>query len=378
MATISLCMIVRNEEDHIRRCLESAGRLVDEIVIVDTGSADGTKRIAGEFGAHLYDFEWTNDYAQARNFSLEKASCDWILWLDADEELQIHDFPALQSCLQNKQDDFLAVRMLHFYGQHPADERRSHVCSAFRLFRNRAGIRFMGKIHEQLTAGATATPPRIESNRFMRILHYGYMENEQKRKVSRNISLLLENQGIEPDNAWLDYHLAAEYYCSRDYIKAFQFVNTAIIRFLEKGVLPPPLAYKLKYDILIATGNFAAAYPGIEKAIELYPDYVDLYFYKGRVQFAFKEYEKAARTFSYCLILGEANPEYLILSGAGSFFALHYLGLCYQMQQKYELAVGSYRQAIALYPDFKPARQRLEQLLKNNQSLKTWFDPAFA
>lgn len=88
MPTLSLCMIVRNEETVLARCLESARAAVDEIVIVDTGSTDRTRAIAQAYTPHVYDFPWCDDFAAARNFSFSKATMDYCLWLDADDVLQ--------------------------------------------------------------------------------------------------------------------------------------------------------------------------------------------------------------------------------------------------------------------------------------------------
>ena len=87
MVTVSLCMIVKNEEDCLAVCLESLKGIVDEMIIVDTGSSDRTKEIASSFGARVFDFEWTGDFSDARNFSFSKATCDYIYCADADEEL---------------------------------------------------------------------------------------------------------------------------------------------------------------------------------------------------------------------------------------------------------------------------------------------------
>lgn len=91
MATLSLCMIVKNEEDVLARCLESARAAADEIIIVDTGSSDQTRRIARQFTEKVYDFEWIDDFAAARNFSFSKATMDYCLWLDADDILRAED-----------------------------------------------------------------------------------------------------------------------------------------------------------------------------------------------------------------------------------------------------------------------------------------------
>ncbi len=87
MVTISLCMIVKNEEKQLPVCLGSLKGLVDEMIVVDTGSTDSTKEIARSFGARVVDFEWTGDFSEARNFSFSLASCDYIYAADADEEI---------------------------------------------------------------------------------------------------------------------------------------------------------------------------------------------------------------------------------------------------------------------------------------------------
>ena len=95
MITISLCMIVKNEEDVLARCLESAKPAVEEIILVDTGSTDRTKEIARSFTDKIYDFAWIDDFSAARNFSFSKASMDYCMWLDADDVLLPADREAL-------------------------------------------------------------------------------------------------------------------------------------------------------------------------------------------------------------------------------------------------------------------------------------------
>lgn len=87
MVTISLCMIVKNEEENLPKCLDSLKGIVDEMIVVDTGSTDKTREVAASYGAKVFEFEWTGDFSEARNFSFSKASCDYIYSADADEEL---------------------------------------------------------------------------------------------------------------------------------------------------------------------------------------------------------------------------------------------------------------------------------------------------
>ena len=103
MASISLCMIVRDEEAVLGRCLESVAPAVDEIIVVDTGSMDGTKAVAAAYTDRIFDFAWVDDFAAARNASFAKATGDYILWLDADDVLLPEDLDALL-CLKNRLD----------------------------------------------------------------------------------------------------------------------------------------------------------------------------------------------------------------------------------------------------------------------------------
>lgn len=85
MHTLSVCMIVKNEEEVLSRCLASAVQFSDEVVVVDTGSVDKTKEIARQYTEKVYDFAWQDDFAQARNFAFSKGTCDYLMWLDADD-----------------------------------------------------------------------------------------------------------------------------------------------------------------------------------------------------------------------------------------------------------------------------------------------------
>ena len=91
MIKISLCMIVKNEEQVLDRCLNSVKDIADEIIIVDTGSTDKTKDIAKKYTNKVYDFKWINDFSKARNYSFSKASMDYTLWLDADDVILEND-----------------------------------------------------------------------------------------------------------------------------------------------------------------------------------------------------------------------------------------------------------------------------------------------
>ncbi|QUL57245.1 glycosyltransferase family 2 protein [Paenibacillus tritici] len=149
MIEISLCMIVRNEEKSLPRCLSSVKGLVDEIIIVDTGSTDRTKEIAASFGAVIYDFAWIEDFSAARNFAFSKATREYIFWLDADDYLQERDqalFRELKPWLPGNVDSVNMQYNLAFDGEGKVvtSLRRN------RLVRRACGFRWIGPVHEYL------------------------------------------------------------------------------------------------------------------------------------------------------------------------------------------------------------------------------------
>lgn len=150
MITISLCMIVKNEEDTLERCLQSVRDVVDEIIIVDTGSTDRTKGVASKWTQDIFDFEWIDDFAAARNFSFSKATMDYILWLDADDILLSEDSQKLSHLKQFMLPEMDAVSMQYHcdfddQGNVTLNVRR------FRLVKRSRNYQWEGAVHEDLT-----------------------------------------------------------------------------------------------------------------------------------------------------------------------------------------------------------------------------------
>lgn len=149
MVTVSLCMIVKNEEKHLPRCLKSVRGLVDELIIADTGSTDRTAAIAESYGAKVFPFEWCDDFSKARNFAFSKAGMDYILWLDADDVFEDGDralFKTLRDTLSPDTD----VVMMRYNTAFDADGQPSLVYYRERLLRRAAGFRWQGAVHETI------------------------------------------------------------------------------------------------------------------------------------------------------------------------------------------------------------------------------------
>src|SRR5262249_5134612 len=146
---VSLCMIVKNEEGNLPACLESVRDLVDELVIVDTGSVDRTKEVAGRFGARVVDFAWVDSFAAARNETLKNATGDWVFWMDADDRLDEENRGKLGALLHSLNGNNAAYVMKCRCLPDRESQSTTEV-DHIRLFRNRPELRWRYRVHEQI------------------------------------------------------------------------------------------------------------------------------------------------------------------------------------------------------------------------------------
>lgn len=149
MISISLCMIVKNEEEVLARCLESIKEVVDEIIIVDTGSTDGTKGIAAAYTSHLETFEWQDDFAAARNYSFSKATKDYIMWLDADDIVKPREKKALLT-LKETLNPAVDVVLMKYELTQIGGERVVATLDRERLVKREKQFKWMNPVHEYI------------------------------------------------------------------------------------------------------------------------------------------------------------------------------------------------------------------------------------
>lgn len=200
---VSVCIIAKNEEKHIENCLRSLLPYGMEIVVADTGSTDNTKQIARKYTDHVYDFEWKDDFAAARNFAASRASNNWILVLDCDEQVQSADAAQMRICMQKNPKSVGVVEILNVYSR---DGKESILSNEVPRFYNRNYYDYRFRVHEQITPAGTVDFDRvvIESFRLpVTVRHYGYdiPQEEMFRKQKRNLELLEasigENEGMD-------------------------------------------------------------------------------------------------------------------------------------------------------------------------------------
>jgi tetratricopeptide (TPR) repeat protein len=205
---LTACLIVRQEEATLARCLASLRGTADEIVVVDTGSTDGTVALARGAGARVVEIAWPDDFAKARNVSLAAATGDWILVVDADVELDAASAARLPALLDGATADGfqILVRNLAPPGEIAAWEDMPIV----RLFRRREAHRYEGAIHEQVSASIRRAGGRIETADLI-LVHHGYAQAlaQGQDRARRNLAALERAVAASPDDAYVHYQLGA-------------------------------------------------------------------------------------------------------------------------------------------------------------------------
>lgn len=221
-------MIVKNEEKELSTCLESVSGLVDEIIIVDTGSTDGTVEIAQCFKARVVKIEWPGDFALARNMSITMAVSDWILVLDADEYLDQASAVILKKAISTTKGMGLQVCVRNL--QPPGELVKYQDNHIIRIFRNLPGIQYEGLIHESVLPSIKRLEGTIEKVDIV-IFHTGYLrEHVQGRgsRSQRNLELLKKMELADPRNTYIQYQLGKIYKQKGDLIKARLYLETAL------------------------------------------------------------------------------------------------------------------------------------------------------
>lgn len=206
MTSISLCMIVKNEEDVLERCLQSTDGIFDEIIIVDTGSQDKTKEIASRYTNHVYDYKWTDDFSAARNTSFEKASMEYIMWLDADDVLLEKDRRGLSELKKTLEPSVDMVMMKYNVA---FDAQGNPTMSYFRerLMRRDRGYRWQSPIHEVITPSGNIIYSPIA------ITHRKLHPSDPDRNLRIFEKMITENKELDPRQRF--YYARELYYHSR-------------------------------------------------------------------------------------------------------------------------------------------------------------------
>ncbi|MDU1454977.1 MAG: glycosyltransferase [Paeniclostridium sordellii] len=300
---LSIVMMVKNEERYLDKTLDSLKPLMREIdselIILDTGSEDSTVEIAKKYTDKIFFANWNNDFGQMRNISISHASGEWILILDADEQLTNYD--KLKEFLNSnlcKKYNSATITLKNIFSE---DEESFSVDPLLRLFKNCDGFRYEGAIHEQPIF------KRPTYNDIARFNHYGYLfEDEEVRqlKEGRNKAILLKEIEKNPNNPYINYQLGKQYIISKDYEDALFYI--------EKGY---EIYEKNKHIPIFVTLDLASLYIDLsefDKCEKLCIKYIkndnkniDIYYYLATSQKQLNKYTKSIENYKRYLYLTE-------------------------------------------------------------------------
>jgi len=324
MASISLCMITKNEEKFLEQCLESVKGIVSEIIIVDTGSSDKTKEIAKKYTDSIFDFEWQDDFSKARNFSIEKATEGWILVLDADETINPKDSEKIQNLLENEVDAYQFIR--RNYTDDAAVENwlpndRSYPKAAsfsgffpsklVRLFRNSKGFVFKGVVHETVDASITGKNGTIEVTDIP-LHHFAYTDPASLREKRQHYyELSLKKTKDEPENCLAFFELGVE---AKELGKFKEALNAFIeVLKLQKDFVP---AYLEMGWIFKHNAQYKQAMHCYQKALSYNPGSAVAYFGLGMSCYFLRDFPLAIEHLQKSAALNHYNPQVFTSLGA--------------------------------------------------------------
>lgn len=362
--TVSLCIIAKDEENFISSCINSARPLVDEIILVDTGSADRTAELARQAGAKAFSFLWADDFSAARNFSLDQASGHWVLVLDADEVLEPVSPDEFRSLLEAPAVEGYFVNIQSYLGEGGG----TTLDQVVRLFKNRPEYRFEGDIHEQV---ATSIKKHNHGGglSFSKLLvhHFGYLDRQvrEKNKHKRNISVIKKGLRKSPGNAFLHYSLGIEYYQSGQTARGNEQMEKAL-RLLkgDEGYLRDVLV-SLGLGLLQA-GDSAGLAKMLGGALAMLPGDPDLHLIRGLLEIREGRHLEAAEELKAALAGGAkaAAPDRIYSLLGDAFMRLGRYGDA----EKNYLAALHHSPAV-LYP-----LTRILGLKQEGKSLTSWTD----
>lgn len=326
--TISLCMIVKNEERALGRCLESVKEIVDEIIIVDTGSNDKTLEIARQYTSKIYTFEWNDNFSDARNFAVQFATSDYILSLDADEYL---DPESKHLLLEPLTADFFFLRIRNRIRSGVVDTH-----SFIRLYSRHKGFVYKGAIHEQINF--PDFPESSPGALSVYIIHDGYEKTiiTNKDKHNRNMKIIEDELKREP-TAFGYFNLGNQYKSIGEMDNAVKAYSKAYSLDSKKSFIPKLIIYLAQ--ALVSLKQYNEAQKILEDFIQLHPVYTDLHYELGVLYSEIDYWKDAEAAFHKCLTLGEVtNHMYSSMEGVGSYLAHAYLSELYLKWNKHDLA----------------------------------------
>lgn len=364
---LSLCMIVRDNEDTIRPCLESIRPWVDEIIIVDTGSVDQTPDICREFGARMFEFPWIDDFSAARNESIRHARGEWVFWMDSDDTIPEECGRGLRELADGDHAPgvFGYVVQVHCPGDDPSHDLT--VVDHVKLFRNHKGLEFEGRIHEQIIPAIRRAGGEVAFTELF-VVHSGSDRTEegQKRKLERDFRILYRELEDQPDHPFVRFNLGMTHADAGEYEEAIEHLRHCIaVSQAEESHLRK--AYALLVSSCAQSQRTEEALDVCQTGLKLYPDDKELLFRQALVLHELGRREESVNAYLRVLHDDEDRHFTSIDPSLTGFKARHNLAIVYNELQQSENAEEQWRLVLAEVQDYAPSVKGLADLLLRSE-----------
>jgi glycosyltransferase involved in cell wall biosynthesis len=367
--SLSLCMIVKNEAVRLKECLEPLQSLVEEIVVVDTGSTDDTREIARVMGAKVFEFPWIGDFSAARNESIRRATGQYILWLDADDRMDPEEIAKLREMKAGLLLNRPKAYYLLIKSSSPVDGGESSFYQ-LRLFPNRPGVRFAGRIHEQVNFSLQRLGIPFE-NLAIQIRHTGYEDlSALKGKCERNWSILEAELKQDPQNPILIFNAARTLAGMNRYREGIDYLHkiteNPFFQKKEKNFYLQAAILLGKHYLQIK--DFPEAQTLFERLVKDFPDNPIVHHGLGESYYLAGAYAQASSSLLYSMTLPLEVTIFPINTDQFIYDQFYTLGRCYQKMGMLEQAKSVWKSYSKRNPNHYQTLELLGLLsLENNQ-----------
>jgi O-antigen biosynthesis protein len=371
---LSLCMIVRDSARTLPACLESIRSWVDEMVIVDTGSVDDTPRIVESFGGRLFHFPWCDDFSAARNESLRHARGEWLFWMDSDDTIPPECGRQLRSLIDGDVDSAVLgfVMQVHCPGKAESGDRESDVTVVdhVKLFRNRADLKFDGRIHEQILPAIRRAGGDVAWTDLY-VVHSGSDTSPaaQERKRERDLRILDLELAERPEHPFTLFNLGMTYLDASHFAKAADYLRRSIARSgPEESQLRK--AYALLVYAEMRLGDREGACETCRRARALFPHDAELRFREGVLLQDLGQLDEAKRAYLDVLEVREARHFTSVDRALAGFKARHNLAIVAAELGDLDECEKQWRKVVREAPRYRDGWRGLGEVLLRRSRLE--------
>jgi glycosyltransferase involved in cell wall biosynthesis len=366
---VSLSMIVKNEENNLADCLASVADLVDEVVVVDTGSTDRTREVASRFGARVFDFAWVDSFAAARNESLRHATGDWAFWMDADDRLDEENRRKLRDLFAGLKDENAAYVVKCLCVPQAAGQDGT-VVDHVRLFRNWPELRWDYRVHEQILPAVRAIKGEVRWGDVV-VRHVGYADAAlRRRKLERDLRLLRLEDAERPDHPFVLFNLGSVSQELGDVTGALEYFRRSLERSHPADSITRKL-FALIAGCLWRQGRWEDALAVCAEGRGFYPDDAELLFREGGFREEAGHWDGAEACWRRLVDGGERPHFASVGAGLRGYLARHRLALLCLRRGALDEAEKLWLAVLAEQPDFVEARRGLEEVARRGTSART-------